>query len=231
MRATLLVLCMLLGYSAPGYSAADISIGITLSSYPRLVRVPGYPVYYASDLRANFFFYDGWYWLYQDDNWYVSSWYNGPWELVSPDAVPLYVLRIPVRYYRAPPQYFAGWRRDAPPRWHEHWGNQWAQQHQGWDRWDRHDAPAPAPLPSYQRRYSGNNYPQAEQGQQLANKYYRYQPRDPVVQQRGPGAMPRPGVAHAPAAPPPRSGQQNRGHGKDKDGERGPQHDKGKGKD
>lgn len=260
MRAILLALCMLLGYSAPGYSAPDIRIGITLSSYPRLARVPGYPVYYASGLHANYFFYDGWYWVYLDDNWYVSSWYNGPWELVAPDTVPLYVLRIPVRYYRAPPPYFAGWQRDAPPRWHDHWGNQWAQQHRGWDRWDRRVVPAPAPLPSYQRRYSGNNYPRAEQGQQLANRNYRYRPRDPVLQQRvqpQPGAMPGRGAAPAPAAPPPRNhaprllpqprpqaqaqpqhgpaqpqqaarGQQNRGHGKDKGGERGPQHDKGK---
>jgi hypothetical protein len=184
MRATLLVLCMLLGYSAPGYSAPDISINITLSSYPNMSRVPGYPLYYATDLNANYFFYDGWYWVYLDDNWYASSWYNGPWELVTPDAVPLYVLRIPVRYYRAPPTYFTGWRSDAPPRWHDHWGNQWAQQHRGWDRWDRHIVLTPAPLPSYQRRYSGNDYPKVELGQQLANKNYRYRPRDPVVRQR-----------------------------------------------
>ena len=30
---------------------------------------------------------------------------------VAPQAVPLFVLRIPVRYYRNPPTYFRGWRR------------------------------------------------------------------------------------------------------------------------
>ncbi len=94
--------------------------------YPQLVRVPNYPVYYAPGLQTNYFFYDGIYWVYQQDNWYRSSWYNGPWGLVSPQAVPVYVLRIPVRYYRNPPVYFRGWQPNAAPRWGEHWGNEWA---------------------------------------------------------------------------------------------------------
>ena len=91
-----------LGITIPG-----VSIGINLPLYPKLVQVPGYPVYYAPRVDSNYFFYDGMYWVYQRDNWYASSWYNGPWGRVAPEVVPLYVLRIPVRYYRAPPAYFA----------------------------------------------------------------------------------------------------------------------------
>ena len=167
-----------------GIGLPHVSIGINLPVYPQLVRVPGYPVYYAPRLEANFFFYDSMYWVYQDDNWYASSWYNGPWGLVNPEYVPLFVLRIPVRYYRQPPAYFRGWRSDAPPRWGDHWGRDWEQQRSGWDRWDRRAVPAPAPLPAYQRQYSGDRYPhQLEQQQQLQQRNYRYQPRDPVVQQ------------------------------------------------
>ena len=111
-----------------GVSMPGVSIGINMPVYPQFVRVPNYPVYYAPRLQTNFFFYDGVYWVYQRDNWYASSWYNGPWRLVNPQAVPLYVLRVPVRYYRNPPTYFRGWRSDAPPRWGEHWGNEWSQQ-------------------------------------------------------------------------------------------------------
>ncbi len=160
-----------------------VSIGINLPVYPQLVPVPGYPVYYAPQANANYFFYDGLYWVYVDDNWYASSWYNGPWQLVYPDAVPLYVLRVPVRYYRHPPSYFRGWRADAPPRWDEHWGSDWGRRHSGWNEWNRRAVPAPAPLPSYQRQYSGNRYPHAEQQQALQNRNYRYQPRDEVVRQ------------------------------------------------
>lgn len=190
MRYGLILLWMLFWSATPataqvniGVGLPGVSIGINLPVYPQLVRVPGYPVYYAPRLDSNFFFYDGMYWVYQRDNWYASSWYNGPWELVDPYNVPLYVLRVPVRYYRHPPEYFRGWRADAPPRWGEHWGNQWEQRRSGWDRWNRKSAPAPAPLPAYQRKYSGNRYPQPEQQHALQSRNYRYQPRDAIVQQ------------------------------------------------
>ena len=161
-----------------------INIGINLSSYPRLVRIPGYPVYYDPRANSNYFFYDGLYWVYQADNWYASSWYNGPWQLIEPYDVPLYLLRVPVRYYRHPPTYFRGWRADAAPRWGEHWGGEWEKRRAGWDQWDRRSAPPAAPLPSYQQQYSGNRYPRApeQQGAILA-KNYRYQPREAVTQQ------------------------------------------------
>lgn len=218
-----------LGVSLPG-----VSIGINMPMYPQFVQVPNYPVYYAPRLQTNFFFYDGMYWVYQQDNWYTSSWYDGPWWLVGPDAVPLYVLRIPVRYYRNPPPYFRGWRRDAPPRWGEHWGPQWSQQRSGWDRWSRHSAPAPAPLPVYQRKYAKDRYPAVEQQQVLQSRNYRYQPRDATVrqhyqQQRGgerrepqaPGGYDKgrpPGPA---AAPRPDPQQQVRGRDKAKGQDQG----------
>ena len=164
--------------------APGINIGINVPVYPRLVRVPGYPVYYNPRADSNYFFYDGLYWVFQGDDWYSSTWYNGPWSLTDRAYVPLFVLRIPVRYYRRPPQYFLNWRADAPPRWSERWGHEWEQQRRGWDRWDRSKAPKAAPLPSYQRNYSGERYPRAEQQQhELRSKNYRYQPREEVTRQ------------------------------------------------
>jgi hypothetical protein len=182
-----------------GIGLPGLSIGINLPVYPRLVQIPGYPVYYAPQVGSNFFFYDGMYWVYQGDNWYASSWYNGPWGFVGPQAVPLFVLRIPVRYYRAPPSHFRGWRQDAPPRWGDHWGNDWAQQRSGWDRWNRGSAPAPAPLPVYQRQYSGESYPhQVEQQRNIHNENYRYQPRDAQVRQHEQAEQARTAPAPAP---------------------------------
>ncbi|MBA3033245.1 MAG: hypothetical protein KKF85_08595 [Gammaproteobacteria bacterium] len=189
-RHTFIALAMLVSFTAVaevqvsiGIGLPHASIGINLPAYPQLVRVPGYPVYYAPGLAANFFFYDSMFWVYQDDNWYASSWYNGPWGLVGPAAVPVFVLRIPVRYYRQPPPYFRAWRSDAPPRWGDHWGHDWQQQRRGWDKWNRNAAPPPAPLPKYQRQYSGDRYPQQVEQQELQKRNYRYQPRDPVVKQ------------------------------------------------
>jgi hypothetical protein len=166
-----------------GINTPNVSIGINMPVYPELVPVPGYPVYYAPRVAANYFFYDGMYWVYENDNWYASSWYNGPWAVVDPWYVPAYILRIPVRYYRQPPAYFRGWHRNAPPRWGQHWGHEWEQHRRGWDKWKRGSTPPPAPRPVYQRKYTGDRYPRGEQQQSLRNQHYRYQPRDKVVRQ------------------------------------------------
>src|SRR6185436_11860374 len=155
MRNALIALCMLacsLGTTAfaqlsINFDGPGVSIGINQPVYPTLQRIPGYPVYYAPGVRSNYFFYDGLYWVFDGDNWYASSWYNGPWYVVDPFDVPVYILRVPVRYYRHAPAYFRGWRPDAPPRWGERWGGSWEQRRSGWDRWNRRSAPAAAPLP------------------------------------------------------------------------------------
>ena len=191
MRYLLIALSMLLcsvtsahAQISVGIGLPGINIGINMPAYPQLVPVPGYPVYYAPRANLNYFFYDGLYWVYQGDNWYASSWYNGPWQLVGPESVPLWVLRVPVRYYRQPPGYFRGWRADAPPRWGEHWGRDWAARRGGWDQWDHRAAPPVAPLPIYQRQYAGDRYPRAaEQQQSIRSENYRYQPREAVTQQ------------------------------------------------
>ncbi len=166
-----------------GIGLPGVSIGIDVPMYPELVRVPNYPVYYAPGSDSNYFFYDGMYWVFQGYDWYASSWYDGPWYQVEPEAVPYFILRVPVRYYRRPPVFFGGWQRSAPPRWGEHWGRRWEQQRRGWNRWDHNAAPAPARLPTYQRNYSGNRYPDADQQRDLHTQNYRYQPKEPVVRE------------------------------------------------
>ncbi len=161
-----------------------VSLGFVMSSYPTLVRIPGYPVYYDPRVDLNYFFYDGLYWVYQDDDWYSSTWYNGPWDRIPPAYVPLFMLRVPVRYYRRPPAYFRGWHADAAPRWGRHWGRNWERQRSGWDRWDRRSVPRAAPLPMYQRHYTGSRYPhQLGQQHAIESRSYGYQPRDAVSRQ------------------------------------------------
>ncbi len=190
LRSLLLVLPLLLGQAPAaqaqvsvgiGIEVPGVSIGINLPTFPDLQRVPGYPVYYAPDAAGNYFYYDGLYWVLQGDDWYVSSWYNGPWRRVMPLYVPAYVLRVPVYYYRQPPPYFRHWRADAPPRWDQHWGPEWQQRRPGWNHWDRRAAPLPAPLPTYQRRYPQSRYPQERARQQeIRAENFGYLPREPV---------------------------------------------------
>jgi hypothetical protein len=92
-----------------------------------------------------------------------------------------------VRYYHRPPAFFRGWALSGPPRWDDHWGRGWSEHHRDWNRWDRARAPAPAPLPSYQRRYSGDRYPRTEEQAREHSRGYRYQPRDSVVREHWQG--------------------------------------------
>jgi len=221
MRPALIVAGMLLlAPAAPAYSAVGVSIGINLGAYPRLVPVPGYPVYYAPAVNSNYFFYDGLYWDFDGNNWYSSAWYNGPWTLVDPYAVPIYLLQVPVRYYHRPPAYFHGWAWNDAPHWHEHWGASWAERRHDWDsahhdwnrgHWDNRNMPARAPLPTYQRNYSGNRYPQAQQQAQFHSQNYHYQPREQVVQQhyQAQGIQSHP---QAQAQVQAQHGHENRGH-------------------
>lgn len=190
MRYLLVVLSLLLLPAAAARAEVSvaigvpgISIGINVPAYPRFVRVPGHPVYYDPRIRLNLFFFDGVYWVFQGDNWYVSSWYNGPWYLVDSFDVPVYVLRVPVRYYHVPPPYFRDWHQDAPPRWDERWGRDWKDRRSDWERRDDHKPPPPAPLPSYQKKYKGDRYPQeVEKQYSIRTDRYKYSPREPVTQ-------------------------------------------------
>ena len=187
-----LILAALLVLSLAGTANAQISIGIGLPSisigvnipFPELEVVPGFPVYYAPRASVNLFFYDGFYWVFRDDNWYTSSWYNGPWALVGMYDVPGFILRVPVRFYLFPPVYFSPGPRDSYPRWGEHYGRDWESRRSGWDRWDRNARYTPAPLPTYQRQYTGDRYPRdVGQQQQIHRENYKYQPTTPALRQ------------------------------------------------
>jgi hypothetical protein len=185
-----ILLLLLLNTAAPaaaqvsiGIGVPSLDIGIHFGALPSLTIVPGTPVYYAPAVDANFFFYDGMYWVLKDDNWYASSWYNGPWAVVDPEIVPDFLLRVPVRYYRRPPTYFRGWAVSAPPRWSEHWGRGWEEKHHGWEQAARAPVPRAAPVPTYQRQYAGKRYPTPEQQPVLHSQNYKYQPHEAVVQQ------------------------------------------------
>jgi hypothetical protein len=53
MRQELLLIGLLI--SASPIAAAEVSVGFNLSVFPDLVAVPGYPVYYAPNMAANYF--------------------------------------------------------------------------------------------------------------------------------------------------------------------------------
>ena len=242
MRPALLALALLLTPAAAISQlqinidrGGGVHIGVNVATYPTLQRIPNYPVYYAPGIRgANYFFYDGLYWVYEGGEWHTSSWYNGPWHRVDRFEVPVPLLRVPVRYYRSPPIYFRNYRPDAPPHWSEQWGTSWAERRGGWERGT---LPAPAPLPVYQRDFSGTRYPTVDNQAVILTERYRYQPREVVVQKvyeerhsvarkhKDEGRTP-PGHQRDERGMPEHAKGKAKGH--DRDDDRGGKHDKDK---
>jgi hypothetical protein len=91
---------------------------------------------------------------------------------------------VPVRYYRAAPAYFRSWRVDYAPRWDVHWGSTWVERRRDWRDFSLRSAPAPAPLPLYQRQYSGSRYPSFAEQVTIQTRNYRYEPRDTAARQQ-----------------------------------------------
>lgn len=175
----------------------DTRVQVRVSTYPDLVLVPDSPVYYAPTVSANYFFYDGMYWVFQGDDWYASYWYNGPWDYVRIDYVPVFILRVPVYYYRRPPTYFRPWQRQEPPRWGERWGRDWEARHPDWRRRDG-AMPAPAPRPDYQRNYGGRRYPTPDEQRRLRERFYPHQTRERVEPARD--GRPQPPAQQSPSS-------------------------------
>lgn len=192
------------------HARSGVELGLHLSSYPELVLIPGLPVYYDPRIIANYFFFEGSFWVFEDDDWYRSDWYNGPWRRIPRDEVPVFLLRIPVRYFHRPPLYFRPWALEMPPRWALRWGREWERRHRGWDRWDRRQIPPPAPLPHYQREFPREHYPYAPDLQQrLHERHYPQRPHPPAVSPvpalppiSPPTLPPRPRHGTPPAPPP-----------------------------
>jgi hypothetical protein len=113
----------LAGSLGAGRATAGVSIGFNLIAQPQLVVVPGTPVAYAPAVPANYFFYNGQYYLFANDGWFVARGYNGPWLTLGPAYVPGALLSVPVNYYRAAPWHWQHWHRAHPPRWAPGWGH------------------------------------------------------------------------------------------------------------
>ena len=107
--------------SGASATAADVKIQLglgvpplVLTAPPQLVVVPGTPVYYAPDVSANLFFYNGRYYTVANGVWSMAPDYTGPWAVIQIGQVPAPVAAVPVEYYKIPPGQL---KKHGPPPW------------------------------------------------------------------------------------------------------------------
>jgi len=86
----------------------NINIGIpapaiVVPAPPRLVIVPGTPVFYAPEVEYNYFVYGDHHYIFRDGRWFIARTHRGPWKLVAVERVPRPIVAVPVTYYKVPP--------------------------------------------------------------------------------------------------------------------------------
>jgi len=150
--ATLLTL---MGPFPKGYAEVNVNVGINVPPPPPLV-IPAPPplfviprtyVYFAPDVDADVFFYQGYWYRPHQGHWYRSKTYNGKWVYLSPGRVPRAVIHVPPDFRHVPPGHrhipygdvrknWRSWERNK--YWERHGGREW----HGEERRE-HDRPGP----------------------------------------------------------------------------------------
>ncbi len=131
--ATIMGMTFIPGQMNQAVARMGISINVGLpplafSAPPPVVVVPGTYVYTVPDIDATLLFYDGYWYRPYEGRWYISSFYNGPWEFIDISRVPPVLLDHPMAYWRVPPRY----HHIPYAEFHDNWRRWGSERH--WDR-------------------------------------------------------------------------------------------------
>lgn len=70
---------------------------------PTVYLIPGTYVYYVPYITTPMFFFSGYWYLYDDDRWFRSGSYSGPWGYIPTRNVPAVFGSISSDYYKTSP--------------------------------------------------------------------------------------------------------------------------------
>ena len=149
---------LLASAAIPARSEAAVSVGVSLHvgdpyrglslhfrSNPDMALIPASQVYYTRNCDHDLYRYGrSWYYV-EDDCWYRSSSYNGPFVRIDVRSVPRQIWNVPTGYRRAwggPPAHAPayGYRRNQGQTGYDRGWNQDGNQDQGgWQRNDRRE--------------------------------------------------------------------------------------------
>ena len=104
-----------------GVRTDSLRLGINIGATPRVVAIPGTPVYHVPSMPYNYFIYGGHYYLFHEGMWLSAASYNGPWTAIAIERVPRPILGVPVEYYKRPPGH---WKKHGPPPWAQATGHE-----------------------------------------------------------------------------------------------------------
>ena len=117
LASCLTAFCLLAAYT-PAH-AAEVSVNInlpapviSLPAPPHMVWLPGPRVYIAFESPHQIFFHNDNYYLYDNDVWYVSQGYGGPWAHT-------HVKHLPPGLHKYRREQWHEYQRQAQPRYHK----------------------------------------------------------------------------------------------------------------
>ncbi len=138
----------------PGNSGArvDINIGITppalvINGPPEVAIIPGTYVYFCSDVEADLFFYDGYWYRPYEGRWFRSASYSGPWVFI--ESPPQVLISLP-HDFRARSGYRRIPYRELSANWRTWQRDKYWEKH-GWGRAERNREREHGVAPSYNR--------------------------------------------------------------------------------
>lgn len=111
-ETTLIALLLAGGLLAAAPAPADVNIGTSVAppptlvvpSPPRLVAVPGRPVFYGPSEPYTLFVYGGRYYSFHRGTWFLAAGPGTVWSRIATARVPHPVLAVPTAYYKIPPE-------------------------------------------------------------------------------------------------------------------------------
>ncbi|MEJ2696971.1 MAG: hypothetical protein P8013_10020 [Candidatus Sulfobium sp.] len=133
------VVVMAAAVSYPYGEAAgtDVHVGINIvpphvvfSAPPSVVVIPGTYAYFIPGIKADIFFYDGYWYRPYRSYWYRAHRYDGPWVYIEPRRVPGPVLHVPHDFRHLRP----GYERIPYGHLKKNWKKWQRERH-----WDRHE--------------------------------------------------------------------------------------------
>jgi len=130
--------------SAPAAADVDVNINIGLpvlavAADPFMAVISGTYVYFCTDVDADLFFFQGYWWRLHKGRWHRSAVAGGPWVFFR--TVPHPLLNLPPGWRKLPPGHAKFKAAEMKKNW-----KQWEKD----KKWDKKAGPAPAGGPAKQ---------------------------------------------------------------------------------
>ncbi|MBI4849703.1 MAG: hypothetical protein HY808_14230 [Nitrospirae bacterium] len=109
--AVMLFMSLWLIHSLSADAEVNVNINIgpppvfAIPAPPEVIVIPGTYVYFVPDIDVDIIFYHGYWYRPHRDHWYRAGSYNGPWDYIVRERMPVVILNLPPDFRHKPPRH------------------------------------------------------------------------------------------------------------------------------